>query len=111
MVNKDESCNCRKRETCPLDEGKCRAENAIYKATIKTDNSSKLYIGQNANQLKKLYQHNNKKQTKRKKLPLVQISNWTFKIKPQIKKWKQELKNKLENTAKGKNLNKKQWHA
>ena len=44
-VNKDESCNCRKKEIRPLDGGECRAENVIYQATIKTDNSSKIYIG------------------------------------------------------------------
>ena len=38
-VNKDESCNCRKKETCPLNRGECKAENVIYQATIKTDNS------------------------------------------------------------------------
>ena len=29
----------------------------------------------------------------------------------QIKKWKQKLQNKLENSTKGKNLNLEQWHA
>ena len=52
-VNKDESCNCRKKEACPLNGGECRAENVIYQATIETDNSSKIYIGLSANQLKK----------------------------------------------------------
>ena len=51
--NKDESCNCRKKQTCPLEGGKCRAENVIYQATIKTENESKIYIGLSANQLKK----------------------------------------------------------
>ena len=52
-VNKDESCNCRKKEACPLNGGECRAENVIYQATIETDNTSKIYIGLSANQLKK----------------------------------------------------------
>ena len=52
-ITKDESCNCRKKQTCPLEGGECRAENVIYQATIKTDNSSKIYIGLSANQLKK----------------------------------------------------------
>ena len=59
----------------------------------------------NLNRLaKKTYintQYNNKKQIKRKKSPSVQTVNWTFKINPQIKKWKQELQIKLENTTKG----------
>ena len=48
-VNKDESCNCRKKETCPLEGG----ENVIYQTTIETDNLTKIYIGLSANQLKK----------------------------------------------------------
>ena len=51
--NKDESCNCRKKQKCPLEGGECRAENVIYQATIKTENSSKIYIGLSSNQLKK----------------------------------------------------------
>ena len=47
-------------------------------------------------------QYNNIKQTKRKKLPQVQTSNWTFKINPQIKEWKQRLQNKLESTTREK---------
>ena len=86
------------KETCPLDGEECRAENVIYQATIKTDNSSKIYIWLSANQLKKTYintQCNNKNQIKLKKLPPVKTSNWTFKINPQIKKWKQELQKKI----------------
>ena len=55
-VNKDESCNCRMKETCPLDGGECRAENVIYQATIKTDNSTKIHIGLSSNQLKNVKQ-------------------------------------------------------
>ena len=86
-------------------------ENVIYKATIETDNSSKIYIGLSAKlssqPAKKTFintQYHNKKQTKRKKLPPVQTSNRTFKISSQIKKRKPELQNKLENTTKGEKI-------
>ena len=46
---KDESCNCRKKQTCSLEGEECRAENVIWQATIITDNSSKIYIGLSAN--------------------------------------------------------------
>ena len=42
-VKKDEPCNYRKKETCPLEE-ECRAENVAYQATVETDNSPKIYI-------------------------------------------------------------------
>ena len=37
-INKNESCNCRKKQTCPLDGEECRAENVSYRGAIKTDN-------------------------------------------------------------------------
>ena len=58
------------KETCPLDGGVCRAENVIYQATTKTDNSSKIYIGLSANQLKKR----------------ISTHNTTYKSKPNEKK-------------------------
>ena len=76
-VNKDESRNCRKKETCPLEGEECRAENVIYQATIKTDITSKIYIGLSANQLKKrISTHNTTIKSKlNEKLPPVQTSN------------------------------------
>ena len=38
------SCNCRKKETCPV-EGKCLEEGIIYEATIKSNSDEKKYIG------------------------------------------------------------------
>ena len=77
-VNKDESCNCRKKEACPLNGGECRAENVIYQATIETDNSSKIYIGLSANKLKNAYQltiqQQKANQTKKKYLQYKQAS-------------------------------------
>ena len=36
-------CDCKKQE-CPV-KGKCLTENLIYKATVKTENQTKFYIG------------------------------------------------------------------
>ena len=50
------SCNCRKKETCPV-EGKCLEEGIIYEATIKS-NSEKKYVGLTEGSFKKrLYGH------------------------------------------------------
>ena len=51
--SEDETCNCKNKEKCPLKGGNCRAKNVIYKATIKTSNETKSYIGLSANKLKK----------------------------------------------------------
>ncbi|PIK41358.1 hypothetical protein BSL78_21790 [Apostichopus japonicus] len=39
-----EACNCRKKDTCPLN-GNCQASNIIYKAEVKTTDNCKTYIG------------------------------------------------------------------
>ena len=38
-------CNCRKKHECPVD-GKCRAENIVYKCVASVDGySNKVYLG------------------------------------------------------------------
>ena len=46
LCNKNYGCNCRKNETCPLDN-KCLTRNTIYKAQItnNTKNEHKKYLG------------------------------------------------------------------
>ena len=39
----DENCNCRKKENCPMEGGKCRKTSVIYEAKIETDINT--YIG------------------------------------------------------------------
>ena len=40
----DDSCNCRKKESCPMKGGNCRKSNVIYEASIITNNNTKTYI-------------------------------------------------------------------
>ena len=48
---KEKMCNCRKDNPCPLNN-KCLNKNVIYKATVKSENSTKSYIGSTANTFK-----------------------------------------------------------
>ena len=51
------SCNCRKKETCPV-EGKCLEEGIIYEATIKSNSDEKKYVGLTEGSFKRrLYGH------------------------------------------------------
>ena len=51
------SCNCRKKETCPI-EGKCLEEGIIYEATIKSNSDEKKYVGLTEGSFKRrLYGH------------------------------------------------------
>ena len=59
IINKDhnktqETCNCRKKEDCPL-PGKCTIQNVIYEAKVKTPNEEKTYIGLTATSFKARY--------------------------------------------------------
>ena len=59
-TNKDPPCNCRSQISCPLN-GKCRASNIIYKATIKYENETpKEYIGSTSTTFKNRYYNHNK---------------------------------------------------
>ena len=48
----NESCNCKKIDTCPLKGGNCRTESVIYEASVKTKDDTKKYIGLTANKIK-----------------------------------------------------------
>ena len=112
--NKDESCNCRKKQKCHLEGGECRAENVIYQATIKTENSSKIYIGLSSNQLKKrIATHNttiNSKPDDKNHLQYKQateLSKLIHKLKNENKNYKLTWKV----LKREKNLNQEQQHA
>ena len=50
-TEKEKLCNCRKNNPCPLNN-KCLIKNVIYKATVKSENNTKSYIGSTANTFK-----------------------------------------------------------
>jgi len=49
------TCNCR-TEPCPLNKN-CLTSNLIYKATVKTDNTTKIYIGSTSTTFKDRYRN------------------------------------------------------
>ena len=51
---KERDCNCRKKDECPL-RGKCCRQTVIYKAELKTANTTKNYIGCTENEFKTRY--------------------------------------------------------
>ena len=54
IENRDETCNCRRKQDCPL-PGKCTINNVIYEAIVKTTNETKHYIGLTSNMFKTRY--------------------------------------------------------
>ena len=53
-INRMETCNCRKKEECPL-PGKCTVDNVVYEAKVATINTEKTYIGLTSNSFKTRY--------------------------------------------------------
>ena len=46
-----ESCNCRKKDECPL-EGKCRSKEIVYQAQVKSSKGTETYVGVTATEFK-----------------------------------------------------------
>ena len=52
----EKSCNCRQKETCPLN-GKCLQKRVVYEATVRTNLLSKFYIGSRETVFKTTYNY------------------------------------------------------
>ena len=50
----DKTCNCRKRDECPLD-GNCLVTDMVYKCEVKTANTNQEYIGLTSNTFKQRF--------------------------------------------------------
>ena len=48
------SCNCRKKESCPVKQN-CQVDNIIYRATVKSSEGTKTYVGSSGNTFKERY--------------------------------------------------------
>lgn len=51
---RDKPCNCRTKADCPLN-GKCRATDLVYEATVTSRNDRKTYVGMTSNEFKTRY--------------------------------------------------------
>jgi hypothetical protein len=86
------SCNCRKKEACPLD-GQCLKSNVVYMAEMKTDKNqdqSKIYIGSAGNTFKERYNGHKSSLNHKTKRNTTELSKWYWNEKekgntPEIK--------------------------
>ena len=67
------SCNCRNKETCPL-QNKCMSKDIVYKATISTcnTNDTKHYIGMTSNTFKERFRNHIKSFNHKKNIQMKQ---------------------------------------
>ena len=81
-INNEENktlCNCRTKTKCPLNN-KCLVENVIYKATIKSANETKNYLGSTGGTFKKRW-YNHTNDFKKYKENGTELSKYIWKLK------------------------------
>ena len=78
-------CNCRK-QTCPLN-GKCCIDNLIYRATVKTNESEKTYIGCSEGPFKARLANHTKSFTHKKYKNETKLSQYIWSLKEKNKQF------------------------
>ena len=82
QVTNTTSCNCRNKETCPL-QNKCMSKDIVYKATISTcnTNDTKHYIGMTSNTFKERYRNHIKSFNHKKYSNETELSKHVWHLK------------------------------
>ena len=78
--NKRSTCNCRKKEDCPL-PGKCTTSNVIYETKVSTTDCDKTYIGLTANTFKTRFTAHKSSFMNRDKESSTELSKYIWKLK------------------------------
>ena len=74
-------CNCRDKQTCPLD-GKCRSKNIIYKCAVSTTNKpTKVYMDLTENEWKKRYNNHKQSFSNKKYAKSTALSSYIWEVK------------------------------
>ena len=80
-------CNCREKNTCPLN-GKCKIANVIYEAKVITKDSEKKYIGSTGGEFKsRFYGHTSSFKHEEKK-SATELSKHIWSLKEQNNTYK-----------------------
>ena len=82
QVTNTTSCNCRNKETCPL-QNKCMSKDIVYKATITTcnTNDTKHYIGMTSNTFKEPFRNHIKSFNHKKYSNETELSKYVWHLK------------------------------
>ena len=82
QVTNTTSCNCRNKETCPL-QNKCMSKDIVYKATISTcnTNDTKHYIGMTSNTFKERFRNHIKSFNHKKYSNETELSKYVWHLK------------------------------
>lgn len=82
QVSNTHSCNCRKKEACPL-QNNCMSKDIVYKATISTSNinDTKHYIGMTSSTFKERYRNHIKSFNHKKYSNETELSKHVWQLK------------------------------
>ena len=86
------SCNCRKKEDCPIPGKYTASSNAVYEAQVPTSSDKKAYIGLTSTSFKTRYATQKSSITNRNKRHQTELSKYIWKLKdeatPYSLKWR-----------------------
>jgi hypothetical protein len=83
----EKSCNCRVKSSCPLD-GSCRKACIVYKATVTSGASTKLYYGASEGDFKQRYYNHTKSFLHTEYRTETELSEYIWNLKNQNKQFK-----------------------
>ena len=81
---KEESCNCRNKDECPLDK-KCLHNDIVYRANVRADNEEKTYIGMTGDKFKTRYTNHKQSFNNYKYRNQTKLSNFVWEKKNEQK--------------------------
>ena len=81
------TCNCRKKETCPMN-GNCLAACIVYKAEVTTDDSKKVYYGSCSSTFKQRYANHKVSFTKHNHKDDTKLSQYIWQLHERNKQFK-----------------------
>ena len=78
--NEARLCNCRNKQSCPLD-GKCLSSSIVYRAEVTSDNNTKIYYGASEGEFKTRYNNHTKSFRHKKYCSETELSRHIWSLK------------------------------
>ena len=77
--HQEKSCNCRNKNSCPLD-GNCQVKNIVYKATVTTEQNYRIYYGTAEGEFKTRYNNHKYSFRDRKNINERELSKYIWQL-------------------------------
>ena len=77
--HQEKSCNCRNKNSCPLD-GNCQVKNIVYKATVTTEQNYRIYYGTAEGEFKTRYNNHTNSFRHPKNINETELSKYIWQL-------------------------------